>query len=85
MRAGVPIDVKPGAGAPALIVQPRARRPLTALLKLRAPGCAVLSINELPAAQPIEVIAVVGGESTAAPQLASDAVAEMHEREPLAA
>jgi flagellar biosynthesis protein FlhA len=75
----------PGAGVPALIVQPRARRPLAALLKVRAPACAVLSINELPAAQPIEVISVVGGESAVAPQLASDADAELHEREPLAA
>ncbi|MXP41547.1 flagellar type III secretion system protein FlhA [Altererythrobacter soli] len=75
----------PGAGMPVLIVQPRARRPLAALLRVRAPGCAVLSINELPAAQPIEVISVVGGESEAAPQLASDAGAELHEREPLAA
>ena len=74
-----------GTGVPALIVQPRARRPLAALLRMRAPGCAVLSINELPAAQPIEVIAVVGGESTAAPQVAGDAGAELYEREPLAA
>lgn len=58
---------EPGAPMPALIVQPRARRPLSALLKLRAPGCAVLSINELPAAQPVEVIAVVGGEQEPAP------------------
>jgi flagellar biosynthesis protein FlhA len=70
---------------PVLIVQPRARRPLAALLRVRAPGCAVLSINELPAAQPIEVISVVGGQSEAVPQLASDAGAELHEREPLAA
>jgi flagellar biosynthesis protein FlhA len=75
----------PGAGLPVLIVQPRARRSLAALLRVRAPGCAVLSINELPAAQPIEVISVVGGESEAAPQLASDAGAELYEREPLAA
>lgn len=60
-----------GAGMPALIVQPRARRPLAGLLKLRAPGCAVLSINELPVSQPIEVIAVVGGENDAQPQPAS--------------
>ena len=46
------------AGTPALIVQPRARRPLASLLRLRAPGCAVLSINELPVSQPIDVIAV---------------------------
>ncbi|MFA7604632.1 MAG: flagellar biosynthesis protein FlhA [Novosphingobium sp.] len=56
-----------GAGAPpiALIVQPRARRALAALLRLRAPGCLVLSIAELPAAQPIEVIDVVGAQSPA--------------------
>ena len=46
----------------ALIVQPRARRALAALLRLRAPSCLVLSISELPAAQPIEVIEVIGGE-----------------------
>jgi flagellar biosynthesis protein FlhA len=49
------------AGA-ALIVQPRLRRALAALLRLRAPACAVLSISELPEQQPIEVIAVIGGE-----------------------
>ena len=54
---------QPGEGAPALVVQPRARRPMSALLKLRAPGCLVISINELPIAQPIEVIAVIGGEN----------------------
>ena len=75
----------PGAGAPALIVQPRARRPLTALLRLRAPGCAVLSINELPAAQPIEVISIVGGESEALPQPTVPVEALEHQREPLAA
>ncbi len=70
-----------GAGKPALIVQPRARRPLAGLLRLRAPGCAVLSINELPVAQPIEVIAVVGGDDQApAPQPVPDM-----DREPLAA
>ena len=52
----------PAAPRAALIVQPRARRALTALLRLRAPQCLVLSISELPAAQPIEVIAVVGDE-----------------------
>ena len=51
-----------GGGNVALIVQPRLRRPLAALLRLRAPGCAVLSISELPESQPIEVIAVIGGE-----------------------
>jgi len=52
----------PGETPIALIVQPRARRALAALLKLRAPSCLVLSIAELPSAQPIEVIDVVGGE-----------------------
>jgi len=51
----------PAAPPCALIVQPRARRPLAALLRLRAPNCAVLSISELPTEQPIEVIAVIGG------------------------
>ena len=74
-----------GASAPALIVQPRARRPLAALLKVRAPGCVVLSINELPAAQPIEVIAVIGGEGADPPQLGAPAEETMHEREALAA
>ena len=54
---------EPGSTQPALIVQPRARRALAALLKMRAPGCTVLSITELPPTQPIEVIAVVGGET----------------------
>jgi flagellar biosynthesis protein FlhA len=56
-----------GAGAipPALIVQPRARRTLSAALRFRAPACLVLSISELPQSQPIEVIAVIGGESAA--------------------
>ena len=57
-----------GALSPALVVQPRARRTLASLLKLRAPGLLVLSINELPAAQPIEVIAVIGDDAEAAPQ-----------------
>ncbi|MEL7738290.1 flagellar biosynthesis protein FlhA [Citromicrobium bathyomarinum] len=57
-----------GALTPALVVQPRARRALASLLKLRAPGLLVLSINELPAAQPIEVIAVIGDDAEAAPQ-----------------
>jgi flagellar biosynthesis protein FlhA len=49
-----------GAIPPALIVQPRARRALSGLLRLRAPTCLVLSIAELPPTQPIEVIEVVG-------------------------
>jgi flagellar biosynthesis protein FlhA len=51
----------PAAAPVALIVQPRARRALAALLRARAPQCAVLSISELPPSQPIEVIEVVGG------------------------
>ena len=58
-----------GASAPplALVVQPRARRSLAALLRLRAPSCLVLSIAELPAAQPIEVVAVIGAPTPAPP------------------
>ena len=63
----------PALGAPALIVQPRARRALAALLRMRAPSCLVLSIAELPPTQPIEVLAVIGGDepqnSGAAPAL----------------
>ncbi|HKX77810.1 MAG TPA: flagellar biosynthesis protein FlhA [Novosphingobium sp.] len=62
--AGLTAERGPGAMPLAMIVQPRARRALAALLKLRAPSCLVLSIAELPAVQPIEVIAVIG----AAPQ-----------------
>jgi flagellar biosynthesis protein FlhA len=58
----------PNAAPLALIVQPRARRALAALLKLRAPSCTVLSIAELPPAQPIEVLSVIGGEPV--PQVA---------------
>ncbi|WP_379923571.1 flagellar biosynthesis protein FlhA [Erythrobacter sp. R86502] len=47
-------------GPVALIVQPPARRALDALLKTRAPRCLVLSIAELPASQPIAVVAVIG-------------------------
>ncbi|MEQ1541741.1 MAG: flagellar biosynthesis protein FlhA [Novosphingobium sp.] len=67
-----------GAGAPlpALIVQPRARRALAALLRLRAPSCLVLSISELPATQPIEVIAVIGGPPAALPPPSSPAATE---------
>ena len=57
----------PAAPSIALIVQPRARRPLAALLRLRAPGCLVMSISELPPSQPIEVISVIGGEAPPQP------------------
>ncbi len=59
----------PSAPPIVLIVQPRARRALAALLRLRAPSCLVLSISELPQAQPIEVIEVVGGEHPPSPAL----------------
>jgi len=49
----------------ALIVQPRLRRAMAGLLRLRTPGCVVMSIAELPETQPVEVIAVVGGEPPA--------------------
>ncbi len=48
------------AGGPvALIVQPPARRSIAALLRLRVPQALVLSIHELPAAQPVEVVTVI--------------------------
>ena len=62
----------PGAIAPALIVQPRARRTLSAALRFRAPACLVLSISELPQSQPIEVIAVIGGEADRPPPALTD-------------
>jgi flagellar biosynthesis protein FlhA len=62
----------PGAIPPALIVQPRARRTLSAALRFRAPACLVLSISELPQSQPIEVIAVIGGEAGAPPPQLTD-------------
>ncbi len=46
----------------ALIVQPPARRALTGLLRQRASRCLVLSINELPATQPVEVVGVIGAQ-----------------------
>ncbi len=60
-----------GAGAAplALVVQPRARRALAALLKQRAPSVLVISIAELPAAQPIEVLAVIGAPAPQPPAL----------------
>ena len=57
------------AAPPALIVQPRARRALAALLRLRAPLCTVLSIAELPPSQPIEVLAVIGEDPAPVPAL----------------
>lgn len=67
----------PDRSRAALIVQPRARRALASLLATRAPGCSVLSINELPSAQPIEVIAVIGDDdpAPALPALEKDRLA----------
>ncbi len=48
----------------ALVVQPRARRTLAGLLRQRAPGVLVISIAELPAAQPIEVVSVIGAPAS---------------------
>ena len=67
--AAIIADRGPMAAPPALILQPRARRAMAALLRLRTPQCTVLSIAELPPAQPIEVISVIGGENPPAPAL----------------
>jgi len=54
------------AGGPiALVVQPPARRALASLLKSRSPRCLVLSINELPAGQAVEVIGLIGASDEA--------------------
>jgi len=67
-RIGAMLQGRPqNAAMPVLVVQPRARRALASLLKLRVPNMLVLSINELPAAQPIEVVAVVGEETELPP------------------
>lgn len=56
-------------GPIALIVQPPARRSLAGFLKQRAKSCLVLSINELPATQAVEVVGVIGAEQ--APEIAA--------------
>ena len=56
-------DPSLGGRTLALVVQPPARRALSALVASRAPACVVLSIAELPATQPIEVLSVIGGET----------------------
>ena len=65
--------IEEAQGPVALIVQPPARRALASLLRQRASRCQVLSINELPATQPVEVIAVIGAEE--APQLEQEQAA----------
>ncbi len=62
-------------GPIALIVQPPARRALAALVKHRAPRCMVLSIAELPAAQPIAVVGVIGAAPEAAALAAPEGIA----------
>ncbi|MEQ8411692.1 MAG: flagellar biosynthesis protein FlhA [Erythrobacter sp.] len=58
-------------GPLALIVQPPARRALAGLLRARAKTCLVLSINELPASQPVEVVATIGTEENPQEALAA--------------
>jgi flagellar biosynthesis protein FlhA len=62
-------DRGPAAPPVAMIVQPRLRRALAGLLRLRAPGCVVMSIAELPETQPVEVICVARWLSCPPPQL----------------
>ncbi|MEM6584702.1 MAG: flagellar biosynthesis protein FlhA [Pseudomonadota bacterium] len=61
-----------------LIVQPPARRALARLLKQRAARCAVLSINELPASQAVDVVGLIGND------LSPDAVPVPVQNPPLA-
>lgn len=61
-------DIIAEQGGPvALIVQPPARRALASLLRQRARSCLVLSINELPATQQIEVVSVIGADTPTSP------------------
>ena len=62
-------------GPLALIVQPPARRALASLLRARAKTCLVLSINELPASQPVEVVATIGQQDGGADENGQDAIA----------
>ncbi len=55
----------------ALIVQPPVRRSIATLLSQRVPRCLVLSINELPATQPVEVVGVIGAEAEPQPPAAA--------------
>ena len=54
--------LKEALGPIALVVQPPARRALASLLRQRASKCQVMSINELPATQNVEVVGVIGGD-----------------------
>ncbi len=62
-------------GPIALIVQPPARRALAALLRHRSPRCLVLSIAELPPAQPIAVVGVIGEREEAPALLPPEGIA----------
>ncbi|MEE4152957.1 MAG: flagellar biosynthesis protein FlhA [Erythrobacter sp.] len=59
--------IEEGGGPIALIVQPPARRAMANLLKTRASRCLVLSINELPANQSVEVAGLIGGSAPPPP------------------
>jgi flagellar biosynthesis protein FlhA len=61
----------------ALIVQPPARRALAALLKPRCPRCLVMSIAELPPAQPVTVVGVIGAAPLVAPTLTAPPMQEL--------
>ena len=65
--ARVNAAIEETGGPVALIVQPPARRALAGLLRQRARSCQVLSINELPASQPVEVGSVIVAEEPSAP------------------
>ncbi len=54
------------ATPPALVVQPQSRRAIASLVRQRTPECVVISIGELPASQPIEVIEVIGAPGNTA-------------------
>ena len=56
--------IKDTGGPVAMIVQPPARRAVAGLLKQRAARALVLSINELPPTQPVEVVSVIGQEAS---------------------
>ncbi len=60
-------SIDEAGGALALVVQPPARRAIAALLRQRVRRCLVLSIAELPATQPVEVIGVIGAEKAEPP------------------
>ncbi|KEO88702.1 flagellar biosynthesis protein FlhA [Erythrobacter longus] len=55
--------IKDAGGPIAMIVQPPARRAVAGLLKQRAARALVLSINELPPTQPVEVVGVIGNDT----------------------